>query len=194
MDRVGTPGWYFVAFSEALRRDEVRTVRLFGNHWALQRTRSGHVRLVGGRDADQPALPTIERLGNVWAWYGLDDPTPFVAVGEVDASRYTIRQGAIHHADGDYRTVLERIVSSYQGNGDERGKRVITVTGPGTAVWRVLDPDDVTGSAPLAMDVLTVTPVEPGDTLVAWRTIVRTATVTLAHPCFGLGSVGAPAR
>jgi hypothetical protein len=197
MDRVGTQGWYFVSFSESLRRNEVRSVRLFGTDWVLHRTRSGHVRLAGGRDVDQPALPTIERLGNIWAWYGATAPGPFLAVKEVDPGRYANHRGAIHHADGHYRAVLERMVGSYQFRPDRCGQSVVTIFGPGTAVWRVMDPDDGIGAPPLVMVVLTVTPVEPADTLVAWRTIVhepddRALTLAMGSG-FELDVVGAPA-
>jgi len=249
-------GWYFVAYSEALKAKQVRKVRLFGVDWALFRTRTGRAAVIEaycthlGADlgltgvvkgehlqcpfhaweyscegacvvaprveripkaARQFALATEEHLGCVFVWYGEGAPEAFPRFGEsADPELYMRPPGEVHEGVGDPRTIMEHTSDSYHFKhahqigvtfdweaiadtgldyafywkiGEDqkahpafewvRQRGLVSFAGPCTAVYRVIDPKDVSGEHPRVSIVLTVTPIEVGRTLLSMRILLR---------------------
>ncbi|WP_322754273.1 Rieske (2Fe-2S) protein [Frankia sp. Cas3] len=115
-------GWYFARFSEDLAPGQVVPVEFMSRRYALFRDQDGAVVMIDGqysaadRDpprARQPTIPVLERVGNIWFWYGPEPAREFLDVASFDSSRYTNVKGEIHIGRSDPLPMFEHVADSY---------------------------------------------------------------------------------
>lgn len=65
------------------------------------------------RKARQRRLEVVERLGNIWCWWGSDEASPFLDVAGLDGAGYLNKKGEIYEGVGDPRTIMEHSADFY---------------------------------------------------------------------------------
>ncbi|PRQ06494.1 Rieske 2Fe-2S domain-containing protein [Enhygromyxa salina] len=63
--------------------------------------------------ARQASLEVVERLGNIWCWYGRGSPRPFLDAGVLESDAYVGVRGECFESSGDPRTVMEHLADNY---------------------------------------------------------------------------------